>query len=251
MEINTFKRYEQKYLLSESQYEYIMLSIGEHMKPDEHGFYPISNLYYDTDNFELIRSSIEKPAYKEKLRMRCYGQSTDGSTVFFELKKKFNGVVYKRRASLPYNKAIAFAQSGICPDKNDQIQYEIAAFLAHKPVQPRVFIYYERKAFVDEHNPSLRITFDSNLRFRQHKLTLADAPEGTEILPDGQALMEIKASSAFPLWLCKILSQSKAYPTSFSKYGTCYKKFIIPQQYKTQEVISCQLSLAKASSAIS
>jgi len=250
MGINTFERYEQKYLLSEDQRKNIMLRLGEHMRPDEYGSYPISNLYYDTDSFEIIRSSIEKPAYKEKLRMRCYGQATETSTVFLELKKKYDGVVYKRRTSLPYNQAIAFAQSGICPDEDDQIQREIARTLAQNSLSPRVYIYYEREAYAGKEDPGLRITFDSNIKFRQHNLTLAAPPDGTEILSDGQALMEVKAPSAFPLWLCQILSESRVYPTSFSKYGTCYKNFILPQQYRIGEVISCQISLARVSSAI-
>ena len=70
---NCFERYEKKYFLSPEQQRQLLQAIGSHVKMDFYGRYTISNLYYDTPDWRLIRTSLEKPIYKEKLRVRSYG----------------------------------------------------------------------------------------------------------------------------------------------------------------------------------
>ena len=94
-----FERYEKKYCLTLSQQRFLLERMTPYMKKDAYGEYTICNIYYDTDDFHLIRASLEKPVYKEKLRVRSYGVPEEGDRVFVELKKKFDGVVYKRRVT--------------------------------------------------------------------------------------------------------------------------------------------------------
>ena len=84
-----FKRYEKKYMLTKEQYESFKEDIDDFMKIDEYGLSTICNIYYDTVDYKLISRSIEKPIYKEKIRLRSYGIPTPDSTVFLELKKKY------------------------------------------------------------------------------------------------------------------------------------------------------------------
>lgn len=194
-----------------------------YMSLDAYGKYTICNIYYDTDTYEVIRSSIEKPTYKEKLRIRSYGVATSNSMVFIELKKKVGGIVYKRRIELPYPFVDAYL-SGLYHPKNSQIAKEIDWFLAwYQPTQ-KTFIAYERMAYFGKQEEQLRITFDFAIRWRKDHVCLADGDHGEKLLKKDEVLMEIKLPNAMPLWLSSCLNKLEIYPVSFSKYGTCYKE---------------------------
>lgn len=231
----TFQRVEKKYLLTTGQQALLLADIGGQIKPDKYCRYPISSIYYDTDRWDLIRMSIEKPAYKEKLRMRSYGRATAETPVFLELKKKLQGVVYKRRITLPYRDAEEILLDPAMSHPSGQILREMRYFCELYPVKKKVLLCYQREAYAGVEDPELRITFDTGIRFRQHSLRLDGDMRGTEILPYGKALMEIKAMGSMPLWLTAALSRHGIFPTSFSKYGTCFRQFILPQQQR-QEV---------------
>ena len=228
-----FQRYELKYLLTQAQKETVLRAMQSYMTLDKYGRTTIRNLYYDTDNYLLIRRSIEKPAYKEKLRIRSYGQADDDSMVFVELKKKYKQVVYKRRISLPYTDATVWLSRERHPDKRTQIANEIDYFLDYYgSLRPTVFLSYEREAYYANDSSDFRVTFDDNILCRQNELSLESEAYGTPILPEGKVLMEIKCSGGIPLWMTHVLSEEKIYKTSFSKYGTAYGMMIFPQTHK-------------------
>ncbi|MDR3288618.1 MAG: polyphosphate polymerase domain-containing protein [Peptococcaceae bacterium] len=214
-------------MIDHAQYEALAACLAAKTAPDRYGAYLVSNLYYDTDQFDLIRASLEKPLYKEKLRLRCYGKADKDTPVFLELKKKYQGVVYKRRIKLAYKETKHIAARGI-PQRSDSLQVsrEIAYFLTQYPVTEKVFLCYDRLALTGVEDKGLRLTFDTNIRFRQTELGLENAPWGTNILEPGKVLMEIKTPGAIPLWLSRTLSASGIFPVSFSKYGTCYSEFM-------------------------
>jgi hypothetical protein len=220
-----FRRYEKKYLISRSQYEALLPHLFERMKSDYYGQYLVQNLYYDTERFDCVRASIEKPVYKEKLRLRCYGAPRSGSNLFLELKKKFEGVVYKRRISVPYKEQGSVAVRDMIACEDSQISREIGYFYALHPVSEKIHIAYERLAFVCLENLGLRVTFDTDIRFRVHELNFTGALSGTAILPPGQILMEIKTIGAMPFWLSRLLGENGVFPRSFSKYGIWYTQF--------------------------
>lgn len=229
-----FKRYELKYLLTLAQKEKILEVMKPYMALDKYGRTTIRNIYFDTDNYRLIRRSIEKPTYKEKLRIRSYAQATPNSTVFVELKKKYKSVVYKRRLSLSEMSAMEWVQGGHSCEKKTQISNEIDYFLSYyKNLRPSVFLSYEREAYYSLCGDDFRITFDDNILCRQEDLSLQADVWGTPILEDGKVLMEIKCSGGIPLWMIRILSEEHIYKTSFSKYGTAYQKIIFPQLKET------------------
>ena len=228
-----FRRYELKYLLTMAQKETVLKAMQPYMTLDKYGRTTIRNLYYDTDSYLLIRRSIEKPAYKEKLRIRSYSRVDGDSTAFVELKKKYKSVVYKRRISLPYAEATAWLSREKHPDKHTQIANEIDYFLDYYgSLHPTVFLSYERKAYYCNDGSDFRVTFDDNILCRQEDLSLESEVYGTPILPEGKVLMEIKCSGGIPLWMTHVLSEEKIYKTSFSKYGTAYGTLIFPQTHE-------------------
>lgn len=227
--ISSFQRYEVKYYLTRAQREELMELLLEHFTVDEYGRHTISNIYYDTDNFEVTRESIDKPVYKEKLRVRAYGKpNRETGKVFVEIKKKFDHVVYKRRIHISVKEMEDFLFRGIFPEKADpQITREIAHFVEmHRPV-PKVYLSYERVALFGKEDPELRITFDDNLYFREHDLDLCLGAYGERVVPEDASIMEIKVPGAMPLWLAHALSERGIYQTSFSKVGNCYKNHIL------------------------
>ena len=212
----SFRRYEKKYVLSPRQQEQLLQRIAPYMKEDVFGSYTICNIYYDTPDWRLIRASLEKPAYKEKLRVRSYGVPTETDRVFVELKKKFDGVVYKRRITTE----VPQVEPLLCgsTEAKCQIGREIQWF------------GYDRLAFAGQEDPQLRLTFDTNLRWRDTQLDLCMGDWGAPILQGEDILMELKLPEACPLWLTHALTEVGAFPTSFSKYGTCYKEHILKKE---------------------
>ncbi len=186
-----FKRYELKYLLTSGQKNRILGEIQNRTRPDSFGKATVRNLYYDTDTYLLIRRSIEKPVYKEKLRVRSYTKADEDSRVFVELKKKYKSVVYKRRVSVEYGRARAWLGGEPSPNQS-QICSEIDYFLGYyESLHPTVFLSYDREAFFDESDPDFRITFDGNILVRDSELTLGSEVYGTPILPGNSVLMEL------------------------------------------------------------
>ena len=230
-----FKRFELKYILTLEQKEKILDAIAPYMELDEYGRTTIRNIYFDTPDYRLIRESIEKPIYKEKLRVRSYEQATDDSKVFVEIKKKYDHIVYKRRISLPENKAMNWLCQRQKPTdlKKAQIANEIEYFLDfYENLQPAVFLTYEREAFYTKQKSDFRVTFDDTVLFRQDDISLKSEVYGQPLLDDGKVLMEVKCSTGIPLWFVETLSNEKIYKTSFSKYGTGYTRFILPKLNK-------------------
>lgn len=227
---NVFKRYELKYLLSPVQKDRILTAMQPHMALDRYGRTIIRNIYMDTDNFRLIRRSIEKPAYKEKLRIRSYRRADPESPVFVELKKSFDHVVYKRRISLPEAQAMDWVLGHACCPRQCQISDEIDYSLRYyQTLRPAVFLSYEREAYYSLNGDDFRVTFDDSILFRQDALSLESDVRGIPILPPDRTLMEVKCSASIPLWMVRVLSSERIYRTSFSKYGAAYQKFIYPK----------------------
>lgn len=222
----SFKRFEKKFLLSKEQFEKLLPCLREWVSEDEYGKHTVGNIYFDTDTYELIRASIEKPPYKEKFRLRSYGTPDRDDYIFAEIKKKFDGVVYKRRVAATQEEIHDFLNGSQIIHEDEQIQREIRWFFQTHTITPKVFIAYERIAFVGKGEANLRITFDQNIRWRTEDLDFGFGDMGQPVLSDDRIVMEVKVPQAFPLWLAAMLSKHQIYTTSFSKYGTCYSRHL-------------------------
>lgn len=233
MAIKSFKRYEKKYLLTGEQYEKLIPRLLEYMKMDDHcvnNSYSIYNIYYDTDDNSVIRHSISKPYYKEKLRLRSYKiPQSPSDKVFLELKKKINKIVNKRRAIITLEEAYNFLEFGErskCTDFiTEQVINEIEYYLSHTKVNPTIYIGYNRIAFFGKEDKDFRLTIDSKIITRREDLFLESGCHGTDILKPNEYLMEVKILDAIPMWLAEIFSELKIYNTHFSKYGNEYMTY--------------------------
>ena len=222
--IVVMKRYEMKYLLDPEQTEYFKKSLEGHMKIDKFGLTSIASLYYDTPDFRLIRTSIEKPPFKEKIRLRSYGIADDESPVFLELKRKAYGIVYKRRvqSKIPLVKKLFDCEGDICA--GGQINREITTFRDYyETLVPACMIIYDRIAYFQP-DGDLRLTIDHNPRYRYEDLDLRVSMDGNSLLDKGWTILEVKVQQAVPLWLSAILTKGHIYKNSFSKYGEAYKR---------------------------
>lgn len=221
-----FKRYEAKYQLTLEQLELIKKEFQKYMIADEHGENTICSLYYDTPDFRLIRRSIEKPIYKEKLRIRSYGLASADTDVFVELKKKYKKVVYKRRISLTETEAMHYLSTGEI-SKHSQVTNEIDYFREfYKDLKPSMLLSYKREAFFAKDDHDFRVTFDREILWRDYDLALSKGIYGKSLLDDNTILMEVKTAEAIPLWMVRFLSENHIYKTSFSKYGTAYQTLL-------------------------
>lgn len=221
------KRYELKYLLTGEQTAYLRERLKGHMEVDQYGKTSIASLYYDTPTYQLIRTSVEKPLFKEKIRLRSYGLATEESPVFLELKRKAYGIVYKRRVqtTIPLVHKFFAGEGDICSP--GQINREITTFRDYyKTLVPACLIIYDRTAYY-EPDGDLRLTIDDNPRYRTDRLTLTQSMDGISLLDEGWTILEVKVQEAMPLWLTEILSTGKIYKGSFSKYGEAYRQQLI------------------------
>lgn len=225
--MDVFRRRELKFLLDEAQCAAIQTVLHQRMVPDSHGLNTICNLYYDTPDYRLIRHSLEHPVYKEKLRLRCYGMATEDADVFLELKKKYKGIVYKRRVKVTESEGLAFMERTGSLRKQGQISRELLYFRDfYKDLRPKVYLCYDREAWFDPVDKGFRMTLDRNVRYRTDDLSLAAPFGGREILKPGQTLLEVKAEGAVPIWLVDILSREGIHKQSFSKYGRAYEQML-------------------------
>ena len=230
MAITVMKRYELKYLLSGAQTDLLRERLQGHMEVDEYGKTSIASLYYDTPTYQLVRTSVEKPLFKEKIRLRSYGLATEESPVFLELKRKAYDIVYKRRVqtTIPLVHKFFSGEGDICAP--GQINREITTFRDYyKTLVPACLIIYDRTAYF-EPGGDLRLTIDEDPRYRVKDLTLTRSMEGISLLPEGWTILEVKVQEAMPLWLCEILSEGAIYKGSFSKYGEAYRQQLIKAQ---------------------
>ena len=227
---SVFKRYELKYLLDKEQKIRVIEAMQPFMEIDSYGKTSIQNIYFDTDDYRLIRHSIEKPLYKEKLRVRSYSRTEEKNQVFVELKKKYKKVVYKRRISMDEETALKWLSGEMYIEEQNQIEKEISYFLSYyKELKPKLFLSYNREAYFGKEESDFRVTFDENVQCREHELSFGSLAGGISVLDRDKLLMEIKCSGGIPIWMTEILSKEKLYKTSFSKYGTAYRMIIYPR----------------------
>lgn len=225
--MNVFRRRELKFLIDSRQRQALEQLLRERMVPDQYGRSTICNLYYDTPDYRLIRRSLERPVYKEKLRLRSYGPAQPGVDVFLEMKKKYKGVVYKRRIHVTEQEAADFMERRASLPEDSQIGREMVYFRDfYSTLAPRVYLSYEREAWYDPMDRGFRMTLDRNIRYRTTDLSLASSPGGREILTPELSLLEVKAEGAVPLWLVEHLSSEHIHKQSFTKYGRAYQQLL-------------------------
>ncbi len=231
---NTFKRREMKFLLDAQQYRDILEAVSGFMTEDEFGLHTILNIYLDNNNNDLIRSSLGKPVYKEKVRLRCYGGGvSDDSDAFLEIKSKYRGLTYKRRLEGKYKELHDYITYGRLPEKRGQVFEELDYLIGRMELRPKIVICCDREAFYGNDDREFRVTFDSNIRFRRDSLDLRCGDDGERLLSQPFRVMEVKSVGAIPLELVKVLSEHKIYRGSFSKYGNIYSAEV-RQRYLNQ-----------------
>lgn len=225
--MDVFRRRELKFLISEEQRRFLESVMAQRMVPDKYGISTICNLYYDTPDYRLIRRSLEQPVYKEKLRLRSYGRAVAGADVFLEMKKKYKGIVYKRRVKVSEETAKAFMNRQAPLPKDSQIGRELVYFRDfYRNLEPRVYLSYERQAWFDPVDSGFRMTLDRNIQYRTTDLNLASGVDGKQILLPEISLLEVKASGGIPMWLTELLSSRHIHKQSFSKYGRAYLELL-------------------------
>lgn len=220
---NVFKRVEEKYLLTKEQKELLFEKINPYLKKDPFYESTICNIYFDNQNNDLIINSIDKPVFKEKIRLRSYQVPELNDEVFLEIKEKYKGVVGKRRIKMTLQEFYDYYDQKNY-DQNNQIMKEIDYYFNYYHLKPYIYLAYDRKSYRSKEDNNLRITIDSNLRSRYEDLRLELGDAGNKFFKDDYYIIEIKTLGAIPLWLVRSLSELKIYPVSFSKIGKIYEK---------------------------
>lgn len=224
--LEIFKRREEKYVLSKEQYEKLLEKINDYITKDQYFESKICNIYFDTDNYDLIKTSIEKPIYKEKVRLRSYLVPSEDDKVFLEVKKKYDGITNKRRIVISLKDFNDYYFNHKKPNCNEQILKELDYTINYYNLKPTLFLAYDRNSYCAKDNKNFRITFDKNLRFRKEDLDLSLGDSGKRYFDEETYILEIKTLDSIPLWFTQILSKLEIYPTSFSKYGSIYQDYI-------------------------
>ncbi len=223
-----FERVEKKYRISRSQRQLLLKAVDCQLCRDRYAHSSISNLYFDTPDYRMVRASIDKPVYKEKLRLRSYGVPGPEDTVFLEIKKKYQSVVYKRREGMTLTDAQRYLSTGEIQSASQIFQEIDWMFHTYPDLRPRVYLSYERDSYCGIQDPSLRVTFDEQLLCRTEDLDLCKGPYGEALLPEDLCILELKCLGAMPLWVADALDCCGIRPGCFSKYGEAYCRYIAP-----------------------
>ncbi|MCL2588341.1 MAG: polyphosphate polymerase domain-containing protein [Oscillospiraceae bacterium] len=234
---HNFKRYEKKYLITNEQAAAVEAALSDRMMPDQFDSYWVQNLYFDTDNWDVIHTSMQQPYYKEKLRLRYYGRLGAAEHAYLELKKKCDGVVYKRRVALSVE-GLEKPLEDMLAETSTQIARELGFYLQSTQVREKMFIAFRRKAFAGKEDVGLRVTFDSDIRYRLDQLHFEAPGEGRLVLHEGYQVMEIKTRTSIPLWLARLCSEAGIFATPYSKYATCYTDYT-QQSHTGRTAVSC------------
>ena len=208
-------RLEQKYFLNNEQFDKLLRLINNNLEKDKYFKERIYNIYFDNDDYEMINHSIDKPIYKEKIRLRSYNKDSD--EVFLEIKKKYFDNSNKRRITLNYND---YLNNQI--DINNQIAKELNYYFNKYHLKPKIKVNYDRLSYYLKEDSSFRITFDNNIKYSFNDLNLYQEDKSKLLFNKGY-IMEFKTFNGIPLWLNDILNKLKIYPTSFSKVGKIYE----------------------------
>lgn len=244
--VTMMQRYEMKFILTKDQLVAFKNALTGHMEVDQYGKTSIASIYYDTPDYYLIRTSIEKPVFKEKIRLRSYGLVDNNKHIYLELKRKVSGMVYKRRISLDEDTAVSFLNKKPAMLKDDQVSHELIYFRDHfECLEPKIMVIYDRTSYA-EVDGNIRLTIDEAPRYRTHDLNLHTNMDGELLLEPGNAVLEIKVQQELPLWLVKILSDNKIYKTSFSKVGTAYKMIKENAIYQEERRLAHELVIQHA-----
>lgn len=222
-----FRRVEKKYIITNEQYECIKNRFKDMMIQDVHGKSKICNIYFDTDNYELISHSIQKPIYKDKIRLRSYNTPKKEDLVYLEVKRKYEGVVSKRRLQIKLKDVYKYFEKGYLQTGDMQIKSELDYYFKQFKLKPTMFLSYDREAFYSKEDENFRITFDSNIIARNYDLNLEEGNYGVSLLEKEKYIMEIKTLGAIPLYFVEILSDCNIYPCGFSKYGEAYTQLVL------------------------
>ena len=230
-----FRRMEKKYIITRKQYLTLKDIIKDNMIEDEHGKSTICNIYFDTSRFDLIRHSITKPIYKDKIRLRSYNTPNINNTVYLEIKRKYDGVVSKRRIEMRLNEFYKYMSNKNSFANGNQVEKELLYYFQYYNLKETMFLSYNRRAYYDKNNRDFRITFDSNIIARNYDLKLEKGVYGNNILEQDKYIMEIKTLGAMPMWLVKKLNELVISPCGFSKYGEAYTQLVL----KANDYLKC------------
>ncbi|MBQ3325994.1 polyphosphate polymerase domain-containing protein [Candidatus Saccharibacteria bacterium] len=228
-----FRRTETKYILTEKQVQNLMWLIEPHLKKDRYFKGTNCSIYFDNDSRYLAIHSLEKPLYKEKIRIRSYGVPRLEDTVFIEIKKKYKGIGNKRRVAVKLSDFYNYLKTGDLKAVSPIIKSELDECFKRYNLKPTMFLAYDRTSYNDKENPLFRLTFDRNIRSRNNRLRLEEGDDGEQFFNSGAVVMEVKALGSYPLYFVKALSKLKIYPQSFSKYGRVTEKVI----YKKEQYV--------------
>ena len=241
-----FRRVEKKYILDKAQYEKILPELKKYMDEDKHGQSTICNIYFDSDGYNLIRHSITKPYYKEKVRVRSYNTPNLEDKVYLEIKRKVDKVVGKRRIEMKLEDFYKYLENPEdLKSHNAQIKKELDYTFKYWNLKPKMYICYDRIALYEKGNDDFRATFDKNILARQNNLRLEDGSYGTDILGKDLYVLEIKTLGTIPLWFAKLINELEIKPGNFSKYGEAYEQLVMNKN--TNNVISYAFNKANQS----
>ncbi len=227
-----FRRKEIKYVLTEEQAQDLIWLIEPYLKKDKYFKGTNCSIYFDDENRYLAIHSLEKPLYKEKIRIRSYGVPKLDDIVFLEIKKKYKGIGSKRRIPVKLSDFYQYLETGNLETNNSVIKDELDECFKRYHLKPTMFLAYDRISYGDKSDPTFRLTFDRNIRSRNDNLRLEKGDHGKKFFDKNEVVMEVKALSGYPLYFVKALSKLKLYPKSFSKYGRVTEKIINGKEYQ-------------------
>lgn len=234
-------REELKYVVPESALDDLRQEIAPFMEIDKFGRgfeergYTIRSIYLDSPDLLFYHEKQNHLQNRKKLRIRGYNELRGDDKVFLEIKRKFSSAIAKDRAIMRYDDLAELFQTAdverfVDPERTSAEAREAArSFFYHVyrlNLRTSNLVVYEREAFMGKFDPTLRITFDRNLRGSLYPTLdeLFEEREFGHVMP-GYFILELKYSTQFPGWLRPALARHGLMQRSASKYCMVIDQF--------------------------
>ena len=226
------QRFERKYLVTEEHARQVRQFIRAYLEPDEHSSispdlaYPVHSLYFDSDQLTTYWATVHCEKSRFKLRLRYYDENPDGP-VFFEIKRRVNECVLKQRGAVHKSAAPLLASGGF-PEPQHLPTYNPGALAALRnfdrlrqqiSAHPKVYVAYEREAWVHPETNAVRITLDRHVRGETVRLIRFSTNMTAPCYPfGGKVVLELKFTNRFPDWFGQLVRHFDLVQCGAPKY---------------------------------
>ena len=185
----------------------------------ERKHYTVRSIYFDSIDLKHYQEKVSGLKHRKKIRLRGYDY-TPNSTVFFEVKRKFEDPGLKNRFSTNYFEALEMINKRTISTDNEDLNKFFFQVMSYN-LRPIVNVIYDREPYteIQPTQNNLRITFDKNLRSVTYpKIDELFLDDNLKQAMSDYFILEVKFDNFLPNWVRNMSESLSLKRESASKY---------------------------------